>query len=178
MTNSYRVWRIIPGWPDWRSTVLGEFIRNDYISIGWPTDDITGMGDDEIRQELEELHSKLREEWAVERPFDINFAFRMLKIFRDEMKEGDVVIVSADRFIYAVGEITSPYYYDPRPTLYDRYGRPYVYPHKRKVRWLKITKISHNELPEDIKRALELPPTIVEIREDRWNYLLRILLSH
>ena len=173
-----RVWRIIPGWPDWRSTVLGEFIRNDYISIGWPIGDITDMSDDEIRQGLEELHGRLKEEWAIERPFDINHAFRMLKIFRDEMKEGDIVIVSADAFIYAVGEIIGPYCYDPRPTLYDEYGRPYMYPHKREVRWFKLMKIHHSELPEDIRKILELRPTIVEIREDIWKRLLRILLSH
>ena len=174
MTSPRQVWRIIPGDPEIRSTVLGEFIRGDYISIGWNIGDISGMSDSEIRQRLEE--------WKKEKglEFNVGHGLRMLKVFRDEMREGDIVIVSADGFIYAIGEIISPYYYREHPTFYYWYRgevKECVFPYKRRVRWLRITKLPHSELPEDVRRALGRPPTIVKIELDLWERLSRVLLS-
>jgi hypothetical protein len=30
-----RIWRIVPGESDYRSFILGDNIRRDYISVGW-----------------------------------------------------------------------------------------------------------------------------------------------
>mgnify|MGYP000362531188 CR=1 FL=1 len=173
MAGHRRAWRIIPGDPEVRSQVLGEFIRGDYISIGWDIGDIAGMSDDEIRRKLEER----REIWGE---FSIGHALRLLKTLRDEMKEGDMVIMSVDGFIYAVGEIVSPYYYEPIPPLCFEYrgkSGKYIYPYKRRVRWLRITKLPHSELPEEIRKHLQRPPTIVEIDWDMWERLSHIILS-
>jgi len=157
-----------------RSQVLGEFIRKDYISIGWNIGDISGMDDDEIRRRLEEYKK------ATGYEFSVGHALSQLKILRDEMKEGDIIIVSVDAFVYAVGEVVSLYYYEASPPLCFEYkGKTgkYIYPHKRRVKWLRITKLPHNELPESIRKALQRPPTIVEIDWDTWERLSRILLS-
>ena len=170
MAGHRRAWRIVPGDPQMRNQILGEFIRRDYISIGWDIgDSIVGMSDDEIRNKLKQAGYP-----------KVGYVLNQLKTFRDEMKEGDIVIVSADAFIYAVGEITSPYYYETHPTFYSEYEGEtcvWTFPHRRRVRWLRITKLPHSELPDKIRKRLQMRPTIIEIDWDMWERLSHIILS-
>ena len=59
----------------------------------------------------------------------IKSTVHMTHLFRNEMKVGDIIIVTKGNFLVrAIGEITGDYEYHPRPEG--------DYPHRRNVRWL------------------------------------------
>ena len=174
-------WLIRPGWPAWRSSVLGEFIRKDYISIGgdWDIGDIREMDEDTMRRRLEER--KRRGELGS----TVAFAMNMLRTIRDEMSIGDIVIVGDGMYIYGVGLITSDLRYERSPPLFrdDVHSphEPAYYPYKRDVRWIKIMKVRIDGLKvsDELKRWLGVAPapTIRQLPEERLRELLIALLA-
>ncbi len=174
-------WLIRPGWPAWRSSVLGEFIRKDYISIGgdWDIGDIRGMDEDTMRRRLEERERR------GELGSTVTQGMGMLRIIRDEMSIGDIVIVEDGTYIYGVGLIESDLRYERSPPLFrdDTHSphEPAYYPYKRKVRWIKIMKVRIDELniPDRFKRWLGGKPrdAIRQLPEERLRELLVALLA-
>jgi len=174
-------WLIRPGWPAWRSSVLGEFIRKDYISIGgdWDIGDIRGMDEDTLRRRLEER--KRRGELGS----TVRHAMDMLRIIRDEMSIGDIIIVEDGTYIYGIGLIASDLRYERDPPLFwENIHFPHelaYYPYKRDVKWIKIMKVRIDELKvsNELKRWLGVTPapTIRRLSEERLRELLVALLA-
>jgi len=160
-----KFWRIIPGEPPVRSTILGKFIRENYIAIGWNSvRDLTHVSEDDLEAVCREDLSELKESW-------ISAAIRAFRDFRYKMREGDLVVVSGDGFVYATGKIVSPYYkVEEPPSLPDDVWNLgfYSFYHRRNVEWNKVIKFPFTNLPENIARKLGTPPTLVELTLDEW----------
>ena len=96
------------------------------------------------------------------------------------MKKGDTVVVSGDGFVYAIGKVTGPYYKEQEPVSMPddawKFGF-YSYHHRRKVRWLMITKTPFSSLPRKVATKLGTPPTLVKLSMDEWLALSSTLLS-
>src|SRR2546425_575177 len=86
--------------------------------------------------------------------------------FRDEMKEGDRVVVTTDGFLWALGEITGPMYEKDEPELYSN---------RRDVLWYKVTKKEVRSFPRALKNKLSQQHTVVPLEERDWTTLLAYL---
>lgn len=170
------IWRIIPGEPEYRSTILGKFIREDYVAVGWnPVRDLTGVSEDSleaiVREDLEQ------EGWMEE---DIVAGIKTFRQFHYQMKKGDIVVVSGDGFVYALGKVTGSYYKEQEPVSMPddawKFGF-YSYHHRRKVRWLMITKTPFSSLSRKVATKLGTPPTLMKLSMDEWVALSSTLLS-
>lgn len=87
-------------------------------------------------------------------------AVRMPFIFRNEMNEGDLLIVSkGNGYFRAIGEITGPYEFSPRPDG--------GYAHRRGVNWLWVDRAG---VPAtEIYDIDFIQPTIYRLRQDGLN---------
>ena len=126
-----RFWRIVAGDPEFRSKILGDWLRKNYISIGY----------DDPNQ-------------VSRRRFD-------------EMEIGDRVVVVADGYIFAIGEVTSELYMMEEPDLYD---------YRRDVLWYKVTKERYDEFPPSLKNKLSYAQTMIELSRDEWESLVLHLI--
>ena len=169
-----KFWRIIPGEREYRSTMLGKFIRENYVAVGWnPLRDLTNISEHELEVTCRSDLSGWREE-------DIISGIKTFRWFRYEMEEGDIVVVSGDGFVYAVGKITGPYYKEEEPVSMPedlwQLGF-YSYYHRRKVGWIKIMRVPFSELPDDLAKKLGTPPTLIRLSSNEWLTLSSALLS-
>jgi predicted Mrr-cat superfamily restriction endonuclease len=169
-----KFWRIIPGEREYRSTILGKFIRENYVAIGWnPVRDLTNVSENELETVCRDDLSGWREE-------DIISGIKTFRWFRYGMEVGDIVVVSGDGFVYAVGKITGSYYKEEEPVAMPedvwQLGF-YSYYHRRKVNWIKITKFPFTELPNNTAKKLGTPPTLIELSLNDWLILSSVLLS-
>ena len=167
-------WRIVPGRKEVRSTTLGKFIHEDYIAIGWnPVRDLTDVSEDD----LETVCRRDLQGWDEDQ---IAAAIRAFRLFRYRMDLDDYIVVSADGFIYAIGQIKSPYYKEEEPSdmpeeiwnlgFWSHY-------HRRKVKWIRVMKIPFTDLPDNVRTKLGLPPVIVRLSVDEWLALMSALLQ-
>ena len=169
-----KFWRIIPGKREYRSTILGKFLRENYVAVGWnPLRDLTNVSEHGLEAICRGDLSGWREE-------DIISGIKAFRMFRYEMDEGDIVVISSDGFVYAVGKIRGPYYKEEEPASMPedvwQLGF-YSYYHRRRVQWIKITKVPFRELPNDIAKKLGTPPALIELSLDDWITLSSALLS-
>ena len=130
-----RYWKIVAGHrertPDEiKSVMLGDWLRNNYIAIGW--------GEDNPQH----------------------------RVFKDDMKIGDRVVVVTDGFIWALGEITGNF---ESVTLPEGSA---LYEYRKNVFWYKITKLSYKNLPKTLKNKLSGSRTINELSSNQWESLI------
>lgn len=148
-----RIWRIVPGEAkSYRSTILGKFLREEYIAVGInEAGDLTDLSEDEIRKK---------------------FGAEFLVTIRHKIKKGDIVVLSGDGFIWAIGIVKGDYRYDnkdPNPEEDDILSEHYwSFYHRRDVEWRRVMKMPFRILPENVRNKLGLPPAIVELTGDEW----------
>ena len=102
--------------------IFDECIRNGYVLLNYG-------GEVDWSDERFEQKDEIRKYWQ-EQPDARNNSSTILSIkrLRNDMKQGDLVIVPAkEKRFRAIGEIAGPYEFVPRETGYN---------HRRKVRWL------------------------------------------
>jgi predicted Mrr-cat superfamily restriction endonuclease len=91
------------------------------------------------------------------------------KVFKNDMKIGDKVIVVTDGFIWAIGEITSDFKQVSLPEGSN------LYENKRDVVWHKVTKRSYRELPLSLKNKLKANRAINKLNAKQWESLVLAL---
>lgn len=103
---------------DW---IYPDCIDNSYVCVGFAHKiDFTGA------DSLAEVRSTRIA--AKPEATESDFSIQVLQRFKNEMREGDLVLISDGNTKFrAVGEITGPYAFQPREL---------GYPHRRQVRWL------------------------------------------
>ncbi|MCJ7430016.1 hypothetical protein MUO83_02215 [Candidatus Bathyarchaeota archaeon] len=139
MSEMMRYWKIVAGHherreqapDDIRSILLGDWLRKNYIAIGWGKDN------------------------------------PQHRVFRDEMKIGNRVVVVADGFIWAIGAITGEF---KEKTKLPQGSRLYEF--QREVVWYKITKLSYSNFEKSLKNKLGANRTINELSSDQWESIV------
>jgi len=127
-------WKVAPGkdawlWPYLKSQIDSE--GNGFVAIGWAE-----LGD--LRYLLHESEGNFRKEVEqLAEPLDYVgdpiYVARQFWMFCKEIKVGDVVVAYSRKHIYAIGNITSEYYYRTGTSDEERW-----HPHRRKVHWVTI----------------------------------------
>lgn len=133
-----RYWKIVAGHrerreqapDDIKSILLGDWLRKNYIAIGW--------GEDNPQH----------------------------RVFRDEMKIGNKVVVVTDGFIWAIGAITGEFEKSKLPQ------GSRLYEFQREVVWYKITKLSYSNFERPLKNKLGANHTINELSSDQWESIV------
>ncbi len=128
-------WKIVAGHKkdttgDVRSVILGDWLRHDYVAIGWDKD--------------EGQHN----------------------VFRDNVFIGDKIVVVAEGFIWAIGEITS------NLETIDLLNDSKLYRHQRKVFWFKVMKLSYKNLPDSVLTTLQDQHAINELSPSQWETII------
>jgi len=173
-----RVWRIVPGDKNHRDTILGKFLRGDYVAVGWLlwTPNLTNVPEDQFESRVDPAMSGMEK--------------KVVHDFRYEMRKGDTVIVSADGKIYAIGEIMSDYYYGEEKGQRTAWRSCFKskqdmvwplggisYPHRRNVSWKKILKLGFDKIPKKVARRLGNPPALIELSQDDWVLLSLAIIA-
>jgi 5-methylcytosine-specific restriction protein B len=118
------------GEKDRQSDVYDQAIANNYIALGW------GGNEDWSSDKFKSLEAiKIR--WESEPRDDPKSSnWEQTHQFRNEMKKGDIVIISYGNTKFrAIAQIEGNYEFDPSCQGH--------YPHRRKVRWLRILDEPH-----------------------------------
>ncbi|WP_332699325.1 AAA family ATPase [Halalkalibacter lacteus] len=138
--NQPRYWLLAAG----ESGKLWDaFKRKDQISIGW-----SKLGDLQKYNNKKEISEKLKELYEIEHT-PMNDALANDQFVR-EMKEGDYVFIKSVRTkIIALGEIHSPYQYDPENGEHHSY---------REVKWLREGEWDVSDLPVHTKTLTDITP--------------------
>ena len=161
------IWRIIPGEPEDRKSILCDFLVDDIIAVGYnEVGDLRVLGkSDEVEKEdlFKFVAERLKEAKDEEGEYSygaIDKAKTVFRYFYKEMKINDIVIVYAEGYIFAIGIIVGDYEYEKVEKASEC---NFTYSHRRKVKWILKKKISTTELPNEIKRKLEHRHTIVKL---------------
>ncbi len=103
-----------------------EVIEGGYTLLSWEDIDWS----DPKYENAEEILKTCQEQGKIEGPVTLQSGqVSITDTFRNRLKPGDIIVVSkGNRLIRAIGEVTGPYEYHPRPE--GNYG------HRRTVRWL------------------------------------------
>ena len=103
-----------------------EVIEGGYTLLSWEDIDWS----DPKYGNAEEILKTCQEQGKIEGPVTLQSGqVSITDTFRNRLKPGDIIVVSkGNRLIRAIGEVTGPYEYHPRPE--GNYG------HRRAVRWL------------------------------------------
>ena len=103
-----------------------EVIEGGYTLLSWEDIDWS----DPKYGDAEEILKTCQEHGKIEGPVTLQSGqVSITDTFRNRLKPGDIIVVSkGNRLIRAIGEVTGPYEYHPRPE--GSYG------HRRAVRWL------------------------------------------
>lgn len=103
-----------------------EVIEGGYTLLSWEDIDWS----DPKYGDAEEILKTCQEQGKIEGPVTLQSGqVSITDTFRNRLKPGDIIVVSkGNRLIRAIGEVTGPYEYHPRPE--GNYG------HRRAVRWL------------------------------------------
>ncbi|WP_245415086.1 AAA family ATPase [Aureimonas flava] len=103
-----------------------EVIEGGYTLLSWEDIDWS----DPKYEDAEEILKTCQEKGKIEGPVTLQSGqVSITDTFRNRLKPGDIIVVSkGNRLIRAIGEVTGPYEYHPRPE--GNYG------HRRAVRWL------------------------------------------
>jgi predicted Mrr-cat superfamily restriction endonuclease len=89
-----------------------------------------------------------------------------MRRFRDEMQEGDRVVITTDGYLWALGEIVGP--------LYEK-DEPELYPNRRGVMWYRVTRKDVKSFPASLRNKLSQPHTVVPLEERDWVTILSFL---
>ena len=103
--------------------IFSECVENNYILLGWGGNvDFSGCDNlAQIRKEYEQGYPDEKRD----------FAFSVVNVFKNQIKKGDIVVVSSGNSRYqAIAEVTGDYQFldDEREWFFQ----------SRKVRWLKV----------------------------------------
>lgn len=103
-----------------------EVIEGGYTLLSWEDIDWS----DPKYENAEEILKTCQEQGKIEGPVTLQSGqVSITDTFRNRLNPGDIIVVSkGNRLVRAIGEVTGPYEYHPRPE--GNYG------HRRAVRWL------------------------------------------
>ena len=129
-----KFWKIVAGHKearenapdDIKSILLGDWLRYNYVAIGWGADN------------------------------------PQHRVFKEDMHEGDGVVVVTDGFIWAIGSITGEFKEKKLPEGSQ------LYPFQKGVVWYKVTKLSYDNFEKPLKNKLGANRTINELTADQW----------
>lgn len=124
-------------------------------------------GHEEIRSKLlgDWLRRKYISIWGTRITTDYDAGSRRI---RDEMEIGDKLVVVADGYVWAIGEIAGPFK--------QKKGRTELYPNWRRVTWSKVCKIRYRDFPKSLASKLRVrKPPLTELSRDDWETLLTCL---
>ena len=125
-----KYWRLVAGDKYGRSIILGDWIRKEYIAVGF-----------------EDPNHITRKRFS-------------------SMEEGDKVVIVAEGYVYAVGELIGDEYEKAEPDLYL---------HRRDTEWYMVTRTPYTRFPTRLKNKLQNPHTLLELSEDEWETLMMCL---
>ena len=88
------------------------------------------------------------------------------KVFRDEMKVDDRVVVVTDGFIWAIGAITGEF---ERAKLPEGSR---LYEFQKEVVWYKVAKLSYSNFEKSLRNKLGANRTINELNSEQWESIV------
>jgi 5-methylcytosine-specific restriction protein B len=127
VSDKSHVWKMSLGRRN-DDTIYNQCIKDEEIALGWLEEtDLKGLDYDELKKLMDEYYKKNK--------YDTNAAQAtgIIDIMVSGMRKGDFVLVYNSPYsIRAIGVIDSDYYYSEKDID--------TYPHRRKVKWLKVCK--------------------------------------
>jgi 5-methylcytosine-specific restriction enzyme B len=147
VSDDNRIWKFSLGLRGKEDHIFKESIKNNTIGINWLTGkDLSAMSDPEILEGLRKEGSDYSDNPLM--------SLDNIRTFLTGMQKGDVVLIFNDvTSIRAIGVIEGDYYFD----------KAVQFPHKRKVKWLKIFQQPANILKYNNNIRLTLK-TIYELK--------------
>ena len=144
-----RYWKIAPGGG---ADYWEEFRENRYVGVWWnKLGDLRLVPDDDFESLFKEKHP--------------DSASTQLRVFYFEIEEGDIIVVYGDKHILGVAR-AGPYFFKIEK---DQDENEFA-GHRRHVHWIHIPKplLSVNAIPAALRRKLQRPKTVFELREEEW----------
>lgn len=89
--------------------------------------------------------------------------------FKYEVMNGDQIVVTTDRHVWAIGTIVSDEVRKRVP------NGSYLYPYRREVAWSRLMKVPHSRFPGPLRRKLGIQQAISPLSAEDWTTLLSFI---
>ena len=132
--RGFAYWKVAPGKNAWLWPYLKNQIDSEgkgFVVVGWAELGDLGYLLNESKETFKKEVERLAE--PVDYVRSPKYVARQFWMFCREIQVGDVIVAYSRRHIYAIGNITSTYYYRTGTSDEERW-----YPHRRNVHWIAI----------------------------------------